>query len=193
MKPLLNILLNGTAFCIMWIIASIMINSLLTVTPVEVNNPGTALLLMWLCCVVEAAVIHYYVINIRYEKIPRFVIIFIALFSIQFVFTQMESWYYIDQQTLPKEVILSTVLSGFLASLAFSIYLGLRYPTRTTPATTPRLKDLIPTLAILGILVYPLDLFYGRLSDCMAMGIFENLLYGFSRVVYIFSNYGVKF
>ena len=159
MKPLLNILLNGTTFCIMWIIASLMINSIMAVTPAETNNPGSALLLMWLCCVIEAAVIHYYVLHIRYEKLPRLVIIFIALFSIQFVFTQIESWYYIDQQTLPKEIVLSTVLSGLITSLAFSLYVGYRYPTSATRAIAPRLKDLIPTLAILGILVYPLIYF----------------------------------
>ena len=160
MKPLLNILLNGTVFCIIWIAASIIINSTLNVSPAEAANPGLALLLMWLCCLIEVAVIHQYVIHIRYEKIARFLIIFITLFSIQFVFTQMESWYYIEQQTLPKQIILSTVLSGMLASLAFALYIGYRYPSnQLTTGITPPWKNLTATLVVLGILVYPLIYF----------------------------------
>ena len=159
MKSIFNIILNGTVFCTIWIIASIMINSLLAVTPAEVNNQGSALALMWLCCVLEATVIHYYIGHIRYEKLPRFLIVFITLFSIQFVFTQIESWYYIEQQTLPVEIILSTVLSGLVASLAFSFYVGYRYPTRVATATGPKLVELLPTVLILGILVYPLIYF----------------------------------
>ena len=156
MQNLLKILINGTLLCFLWIVSIMVSNSLLKIQPPEAGNPSTVLLLMWLCCVLEAAALHLYMTNCRLTRKPRGLSVFLMLILLQFIFSQMETLYFLDDQTIPYLVVLASVLAGFFSSLMFSLYLTFRYPVKLSP-TQPFFpaKSLVPMIILLGLIVYP--------------------------------------
>ena len=160
MKTILSILINATVLCIIWIFSTLIANAIMGVEPPVTDNASYAVLLMWICCWFEAAALHLYLINNRQSKWHRALMVFGSIFIIQFVFTQVESLYYIDHQTMPAIMILNTVISGFLTAILFTGFLSWRYPeTRDIP--NPNLSAGIELLLILllGVIVYPVIYF----------------------------------
>jgi hypothetical protein len=156
MQILFKILVNGTLLCFLWVLSIMVSNSLLKVQPPEAGNPSTVLFFMWLCCVLEAAALHLYMVNCRLTGGLRGLGVFIILFSIQFVFTQMETVYFLDDQTIPYQVVLASLLAGLFSSLLFSLYLAYRYPEKLSPAQPyPHTKKMSLLVIILGVIVYP--------------------------------------
>ena len=103
MKHVTSIIVNGSVFCVLWITSALLTNSLLQVEIPTADNASLALLLMWICCMAEAAALHIYLLHNQLSKGYRLVMVFVTIFLIQFVFTQVESVYYIDTQLLPSK------------------------------------------------------------------------------------------
>jgi hypothetical protein len=126
------------------------------ITTPESNDPAHALLMMWLCSLLEAGALHLYLIYNRLGVARRALLLFTCLFLIQFVFTQMETWYYLDQQTIPTAVIQATVIGGLITSVLLTIYLHFRYPVKSGKSGPyPSMKSSAMLVTIMGLVVYP--------------------------------------
>ena len=157
MKTILSILVNATVLCVLWIISTLLANAILQVEPATTDNASSALLLMWLCCLIEAAALHLYIINNRQAKWQRAILIFGSIFLFQFAFTQIESLYFIDQEIMPSAIILNTVAAGFVTSFLFTAFLSWRYPIKLMTANlNPPIVFELLLVTILGVIIYPM-------------------------------------
>ena len=78
----LAIIINGSVFCVVWIVGVLISNAMMGINPQESSDQSTALLLMWLCCLLEAGALHLYLSYNRFNPALRALLVFACLFLI---------------------------------------------------------------------------------------------------------------
>lgn len=158
MKALLKILAHSLALLFYWVISGMISSKIFNIPQVDQDNPGLILGLLWLICLLNVSVLHLYLKHSSIPKLRRAVHLFIILFGIQWLLTQIEAWFFIDPEVMSRTLISSLVVGGAIMSILYALLTYFTYPKRehTTTWVWPEKKTLIIRLFIAALLIYPL-------------------------------------
>lgn len=157
MKYLIRIIQLTILFTIVWIASILLVNFITDYVPPSAGNDQAGLLLILLTCLLETLVMDLYIRQLSLSRWPRFTVIWVSLFVLQFVLTQMETWFYIGSESIPTTLVLNTVYSGLLATGIFALFATYSYPSKVSKITlkSPVIYPSIVYILVLGLLVYP--------------------------------------
>lgn len=160
MKTLIKIIGHSLFLCACWIIFGLVFLQFFGSVELEDGGPST-LPLMWLTCLLNVSVIHYYLIHTSLDRFGRFWRTTVLMFGIQFFMTQMESWYFIDAQVMSRDLIIYTVVTGLFNSLAYGLLVAWTYPSSLITASWTWFGNskIIFRVALLALIAYPLIYF----------------------------------
>ncbi len=157
MKTILKIFSHSLFILVIWILAS-MIS--LTLFNVNFNDEGneSALLLMWMACLLNATILHLYLTRTDLTGWRKFLTTSGLMFGVQFFLSQVESWYFIDPEIMTKPQILSVAFSGLLLSIAYGLLTLFTYKSCVTPKLYEwkEHRSLVINVLILIVIAYPL-------------------------------------
>ena len=157
LRTIISLFLHSLALTVFWVMAAVLSNNLFDIELPPTSDPLGSLALMWVCCLLEVIVLHFYIVTIPWNRGARFVIIWLVLFLLQFGLTQVEVWFYVDPQIISHRMVLSTVAAGFIMSMLYTTLITFTYPL-TSPSSPSNSESHTKSwlfILTLGILIYP--------------------------------------
>ncbi len=118
-KSIKIILLTFVMFLI-WSTASNVIGTMFGLPQVSDETASTAALFFLLVCFLNVVVLLYPLIYTKWSGIKLMVTVFIALFGIQTVMSQLETFFFNSAIKISNLELLGTILIGFLTALIFA-------------------------------------------------------------------------
>jgi hypothetical protein len=161
MKTILKISGHALALLLFWIVSGMILSPLFGIQEPQQDNPGLFLILMLVVCLLNVSVIHLYLTHTGLPKLRRGLHLFILLFGIQWFMSQMESWFFIDEDVMSKSFIIFIVANGALMSLLYVILTYFTYPRHDSTSQLPWTdsKHLATRAVIAMLFIYPLIYF----------------------------------
>lgn len=149
---------------ISWPIASLLGNAITQSSPPSVTNDSTAALVFLFVCLINSLLITTLIWTTRiYSGLLKGIVLVLYCFVIQFLLTQMETFFFAESINISPEQIVSILVAGFVVAgvtigLGILISTKLAKPIRRTPLEivfTGWRGWLIP-LILLTCVIYPL-------------------------------------
>jgi len=158
MKTILKIIGLTLALTILWSLSIGVINQFTGLSTPEPQNPGLALSMLVMASLLICLPMYFLAHNLGLKKLPKFMVLWLTHYCLQFAFTQVETWYFLSESSVPPLLIKNVLISGLITSATWCLLLtaatGSSLTTKgqiNSPTQSPWYQ---PMLA--GAIIYPM-------------------------------------